>query len=1085
MKGDVMSIKAMQDYTYVSKYARYSREKSRRETWSEAVDRVMDMHLRRFPQLAKEIEFVREAAKQKRVLGSQRALQFGGKPIEDKHARMYNCISAYCDRIRFFQECFWLLLCGCGTGFSVQKHHVAKLPDFFPSVGQKGAKVFTVPDTIEGLATYMTHPEFPEWEGYKVEFDFSQIRPKGSSLASGVGKAPGHEPLQRSLQMIRFLLEDCHGHRSRLRPIDAYDIIMHASDAVLSGGVRRSATLCIFSIDDDEMIKAKTGNWFIENPQRGRSNNSVLLIRNETPKEKFLEIMESVKEYGEPGFIWADDKESLYNPCVTKDTLVTTKNGLFKVGELIGKQFDALVDGDVYRSTEKGFWKTGDKEVFKFTFESGRTLECTANHQILTADGWKEAGDLTGEDEIFLHNHQSAESHVVDSQSEDYAKGYLLGAFLADGTTHGDQDAVSVRWWGENKAECKADGFKLMEQAKMLSSYHQVEKLENKSLYSNISSTKLYDFAAQKGCLEGKKHLSDKAVAGSWSYLAGLVGGYFDADGTVIFNQEKGSSLRIWSTQLDNLQNLQIVLNAFGIQSKIYQDRLKRDSSLLPDGKGGVKEYPIQKAHELVVSRNSIERFHALIPLRNAAKAEAMGNIVESRNNTPYRSTFIDRIVSKESVGVKEVYDCTVPEVSAFDANGVYVHNCVEIALYGYDDQGNSGWQACNLCEINGKKLKTREDFEIAAKAGAILGTIQASYTDFAYLGEVSKRIVEREALLGVSITGMMDNPDLIFDPAVQREMAQLVLDVNEEIAAKIGINKAARATCVKPAGTTSCILGTSSGIHPHHAKRYFRRIQGNALEAPLQFFKLANPMAVEKSVWSANGTDEIITFCVEVNSGRTKNDLSALKLLDYVRSTQQNWVAAGKREEACVKPWLMHNVSNTINVRPEEWTDVAEYIFENRQFFAGISLLPQSGDLDYPQAPFTTVYTPKEIVSIYGDGSLMASGLIVHGLEAFDNNLWAACDAVLGLGAPIKEEESAKIEFLRRSKQFAKRYFKDDLRQMVYCLKCVHNWKLWCDLNREYRDVDYSQMYEADDATTLQETVACAGGSCSTSLQV
>lgn len=727
-----MSIKAMQDYTYVSKYARYSREKSRRETWSEAVDRVMDMHLRRFPQLAKEIEFVREAAKQKRVLGSQRALQFGGKPIEDKHARMYNCISAYCDRIRFFQECFWLLLCGCGTGFSVQKHHVAKLPDFFPSVGQKGAKVFTVPDTIEGwadalgvlMATYMPHPEFPEWEGYKVEFDFSQIRPKGSPLASGVGKAPGHEPLQRSLQMIRFLLEDCHGHRSRLRPIDAYDIIMHASDAVLSGGVRRSATLCIFSIDDDEMIKAKTGNWFIENPQRGRSNNSVLLIRNETPKEKFLEIMESVKEFGEPGFIWADDKESLYNPCV-------------------------------------------------------------------------------------------------------------------------------------------------------------------------------------------------------------------------------------------------------------------------------------------------------------------------------------------------------------------------EIALYGYDEQGNSGWQACNLCEINGKKLKTREDFEIAAKAGAILGTIQASYTNFAYLGEVSKRIVEREALLGVSITGMMDNPDLIFDPAVQREMAQLVLDVNEEIAAKIGINKAARATCVKPAGTTSCILGTSSGIHPHHAKRYFRRIQGNALEAPLQFFKLANPLAVEKSVWSANGTDEIITFCVEVNSGRTKNDLSALKLLDYVRSTQQNWVAAGKREEACVKPWLMHNVSNTINVRPEEWTDVAEYIFENRQFFAGISLLPQSGDLDYPQAPFTTVYTPKEIVSIYGDGSLMASGLIVHGLEAFDNNLWAACDAVLGLGAPIKEDETTKLEFLRRANQFAKRYFKDDLRQMVYCLKCVHNWKLWCDLNREYRDVDYSQMYEADDATTLQETIACAGGTCCNTLQV
>lgn len=744
-----MSIKALQEYTYVSKYARYKKEAKRREIWNEAIDRVCEMHCGRFPQVEDEIVSAFEISKIKRVLGSQRALQFGGIPILKKNARIYNCIASYCDRPRFFQECFWLLLCGCGTGFSVQKHHIAKLPDFYANRSKK-KKEFVIPDTIEGwadalgilIASYMPHPEFESWAGCDVEFDFSEIRPAGSELASGVGKAPGPEPLRRSLKVIKGLLDNLvNVGFERLRPIDAYDIIMHASDAVLSGGVRRSATLCMFSYDDEEMVNAKTGNWFTENPQRARSNNSAVLLRSKVTKEEFFALVQKNRQFGEPGFIWVSDLEALYNPCV-------------------------------------------------------------------------------------------------------------------------------------------------------------------------------------------------------------------------------------------------------------------------------------------------------------------------------------------------------------------------EIGLYAYDEEGNSGWQACNLCEINGKKIKTKEDFAIAAKAAAIIGTLQASYTNMPYLGPVSKKIIEKEALLGVSITGMMDNPDVIFDPETQREMAALIVKTNKDFAKKIGINPAARCTCVKPAGTTSCILGSASGIHPHHATRYFRRIQGNWMEPPLQYFKKFNPQAVEKSVWSANGTDEVISFCVEVPSGaKTKNQLSAVTLLEHVLLTQNNWVAAGKNADLCAKPWLTHNVSNTINIRPEEWDAVAEFIYEHRDNFAGIALLPQSGDLDYPQAPMCTVYNHHEIVSMYGEGCLFASGLIVDGLRAFNDNLWAACDAVLGFGTPLVEpvkpdnsnnaDEYAayveslqsyrnKLDWVRRAKQFAERYFSDDYRQMTYCLKCVHNWKLWQDLSREYVSVDYSHMIEDEDNTKISETIACAGGSCS-----
>jgi ribonucleoside-diphosphate reductase alpha chain len=747
-----MSISELQEYTFATKYARYNPRLGRRETFVESVDRVFEMHEQFYKGLPiqQHLDFAKSAMKDRLVLGSQRALQFGGSPILRKHARMYNCSVSYCDRPRFFQEALWMLLCGCGVGFSVQAHHVNRLPSISRRSGME--VTYQVQDSIEGWADalgvmvssyFQSDQPFPEFSGKRVSFDYSLIRPQGASLSSGMGKAPGSAPLKRSLMKIQEVFEArlvTIGSPCSLRPIDAYDIIMHASDAVLAGGVRRSATICLFSADDDEMCTAKTGDWFTNNPQRGRSNNSALLVRNETSKDDFLRIAQSVKDFGEPGFVWADNTEVLYNPCV-------------------------------------------------------------------------------------------------------------------------------------------------------------------------------------------------------------------------------------------------------------------------------------------------------------------------------------------------------------------------EIGMYPVDiETGESGWQVCNLTEINMKAVQDEETFMRACKAAAILGTFQAGYTSFEYLGPVSERIIRREALLGCSMTGMMDSPSIAFDPDMQRKGAALILEVNEEVARIIGINKAARATCVKPAGTTSCILGTASGIHPHHASRYFRRVQANISEMPLQYFKAHNPRAVETCLWNPNKTDDVITFCVEIpDTAKKKNDLSAIQLLEHVRLTQNNWVAAGKRPDACAAPWLSHNVSNTITVRDHEWDALFDFIYEHRHDFAGISLLPEGGDLDYPQAPFTAVWTAEEILREYGVGSLFASGLIVDGLHAFSDDLWGACDAVMGRGAPLDmpqlsaapSDEAfrkyqkdvdvvlAKKDWVRRAHKFAQRYYGGDVRRMIYCLKRVHNCKLWEDLKREYVPVDYSLMLENTDTTKLTETVACAGGKC------
>lgn len=311
-------------------YSRWLENENRYETWEEAVERVMNMHREKYadvmtPELEALIQYAEDAYKEKRVLGAQRALQFGGEQIFKHVARMYNCVSTHINRPEAFQETMYLLLCGAGVGFSVQKHHIDKLPGIVKRYDKK-SKVFVVPDTIEGWADafgvllssyYEDNAPFPEYKGCHVAFDFTKIRPKGSEISGGF-KAPGPDGLRQSLQKCEDLLNrEIANGETKIRPIVAYDFIMHMADAVLSGGVRRSATICLFSKDDEDMLNAKTGSWFVDNPQRGRSNNSVMLLRDELTREEWAHIMESVKQVGEPGFIFTDNLEFTFNPCVS------------------------------------------------------------------------------------------------------------------------------------------------------------------------------------------------------------------------------------------------------------------------------------------------------------------------------------------------------------------------------------------------------------------------------------------------------------------------------------------------------------------------------------------------------------------------------------------------------------------------------------------------------------------------------------------------------------------------------------------------------------------------------------------------
>jgi len=714
-------------------YSRFKEDESRYESWDEAVDRVIDMHDKNYMnnnnELTGYLEEARGAYKEQRVLGAQRALQFGGEQLMKHQMRMYNCTSSYVDRPDFFGEVFYILLCGAGAGFSVQRHHINKLPKLQNRTKQ--AKGYIVEDSIEGWASaldilmssfFVGGGKYPEYEGRRVYFDLSQIRPKGA-LISGGFKAPGPNGLRRSLDKIEHLLQGIVLDSKEpidIQPIHAYDITMHAADAVLSGGVRRSATICLFSPDDEEMMNAKTGNWFMDNPQRGRSNNSAVIVRDKTTPEQFGKIMESVKQFGEPGFVFVESTEHTTNPCV-------------------------------------------------------------------------------------------------------------------------------------------------------------------------------------------------------------------------------------------------------------------------------------------------------------------------------------------------------------------------EIGMYPQINN-KSGWQGCNLTEINGGKCNTEEDFYKACRAASILGTLQAGYTNFKFLSEDSKLIFEREALLGVSITGWMNNPDILFDENILEKGAQIVKDVNREVAKIIGINPAARTTCVKPSGNASVLLQTASGIHAEHSSMYIRNVQMNKESEITQAIMKTNPYMVEDSVWSAGGTDVVVSFPILPNKGSMyKDDLLGIKHLELVKKAQKHWVETGTNEELCADKGIRHNVSNTIIV--DDWDEVEKYVFENRDAFAGISFLAMTGDKDYNQAPNTAVITAKDMVKKYGNAAVFASGMVVDSLKCFPN-LWEACATAKGFGPDISLESSEnamKKDWIRRFTKFADNYLGSDNNLAEHCLKDAYLLHKWNKIQSTLKTVDWKEDIterKYTDVDTLA-AAACAGGAC------
>ncbi len=921
-----ISNRILSDITVYMKYARFIPELNRRETWEELVTRNKQMHQKKYPQLHDEIENVYKFVYDKKVLPSMRSLQFGGKPIEISPNRIYNCAYAPIDDWRVFGEVMFLLLGGTGVGYSVQKHHVEKLPEI-RKPKQDRERRFLVSDSIEGWAdtikaiikSYFTG-------GSSLRFDYSDIRPKGSRLITSGGKAPGPEPLRICVEKIRSIL-DLKKDGDKLTPIEVHDIVCHIADAVLAGGIRRAALISLFSADDDEMISCKFGSWWELNPQRGRANNSAVLLRSKVSEEFFKELWKKIElsNAGEPGIYFSNDKDWGTNPSLRAGTKVLTTDGVFPIEQLDGKEFFVKnLNGEVSKAK---CWLSGkNKQLYKITLTGNHTYYATPEHEWPVWNGTEyvkvRSEDLSAGNMLPIIR----ENSLFDGGLGNYNDGFFIGWHLGDGWTSIRKDGGVVHGMVVSHTESEYVKDKLEEYLSTeLQSSAKFSFKDNGTFELNTTLNSWNELQEKFGY--GKKENGLPIAvweSGSEEFRKGIIDGLFSSDGHVCHNRVT------LTTKHEKMANdVSELLGFYGIKTVI-----RKSNSILNENVYTRFDVTIKEKH-------SILHFRDVFKLTNSKKQEVLDSI-EYKYSIPDLKQ-IEIIDVELSDVTEDVWDISVyDETHCFQIAHAITGNCCEIALRPF--------QFCNLCEVNVSDVVDQADLEARVKAATFIGTLQAGYTDFHYLRPIWQRTTEKDALLGVGMTG-------IGSGAVQKldvkSAAKIAKEENERLSEILGINKAARVTTIKPAGTSSLTLGCSSGIHAWHNDYYLRRIRVGKNEAIYDYLAQKHPQLVENEYFRPHDT-AVIGIPQKAPEGSILRTESPLQLLERVKWFNSQWIRPGHRNGMNT-----HNISATVSIRENEWPAVGEWLWSSRDSYNGISVLPFD-DHSYTQAPFEDITEEK-----------------------------------------------------------------------------------------------------------------------------
>jgi hypothetical protein len=574
--------------------------------------------------------------------------------------------------------------------------------------------------------------------------------------------------------------------------------------------------------------------------------------------------------------------------------------------------------------------------VLRLRTKEGHTLRLTANHKVLAVPyisrkierpEWVEAGSLKPGDLIKIHNHREFAWEGDGTREE----GWLLGSLVGDGTF--DQKSARLTFWGEHRAEMAERAVSMLRLSVSarsdLKGFSQDE--QDRTI---VQSAGLRDLAADYGIYRGVKTIGPLVEQASSSFYRGFLQGLFDADGTVIGTQSKGVSVRLAQSDAALLEAAQRMLLRLGISSALYTNRRPAGARLMPDGQGGVREYEARADHELVIANDNLQVFAEIIGFSEPGKKARLEQKLAGYQRVPNRERFVATIESIEADGEEMVYDCSVPDINAFDANGLYVHNCGEIVL--------RPWQFCNLTAAVARADDTFETLRDKVEVATLIGTIQSMATHFPGLRPQWRQNCEEERLLGVDITGQMDSA-AAQDAQVKRRLKEIAIEVNRQTASVVGINQSAAISCVKPSGNSSQLLNCASGLHARWAPYYVRNVRV-AAHSPL--FKVLRdagvPMDPENGQTPENANTWVIHFPVKAPEGSiTRNQRSAVEQADFWLQNKLYWTE--------------HNPSCTITYKPDEVLDLMKWTWEHRDQIGGLSFLP-SFDAQYAQMPYVEI---------------------------------------------------------------------------------------------------------------------------------
>lgn len=845
------SVQILSNITAYMKYAKYLPDKQRRELWNENTDRVKQMHIKKFPELREEIEYAFTFVNDKKVLPSMRSMQFAGKPIEVNPVRQYNCSYVHIDHTDVFAETMFLLLSGTGVGYSVQKHHIRKLPPLLGvqrPEGRQRKKRYLIGDSIEGWSDAVkVLIESYFYNKRELDFDFRDIRPKGTALVTSGGKAPGPEPLRECLTKITSLLENAiaeRGRATKLTTLEAHDIMCFIADAVLSGGIRRAAMISLFSLDDSSMLECKFGSWWETNPQRGRANNSAVILRSQIEEDTFQNLWNKVKasRSGEPGFFMSNSEEWGGNPCFTGDMKLLTDEG-YKTFESLNNTQPNIVNKSG-KITKGKVWSNGVKKTVKVYFRNKdfAPIQCTPDHKFLVGDEWIEATNLKG------RRITTNVNEMVKHNKEHVRLGFIQGDGCLGRLKSKEHIGLEI-----NIGEKDKEIFELF----------GLENNHSRKYYTRGYNEKLKKYGFSSEPLPNrkfpKKYFESLSDIDKFSFLRGL----YSANGSVIRNHR----ISFKTTCKDMAEEIVSILSTLNIFAYITTNKAKNVT--FSNG-----EYTCKESYDVNISKyKSMLTFYNYIGFEHKYK---MDNLKEILIN------FAPIVLKISDEGSVEVYDFYEPEEHAGFVGEAVVHNCMEISLRSF--------QMCNLVEVNFATVKSQEDLEERTKVASFIATLQASYTDFHYLRDIWRETTEKEALIGVSLTGVASKH--LYDYDLEKA-AKVVVKENKRVAKLIGINPSARCTTNKPSGTSSIVLGTSSGVHAWYAPYYWRRIKVGKDEAIYSYLHTMYPELLEDDYFRPEIMAVIKVPQKSPDGGITRSE-TAIDSLKRIKYMHEHWIAPG-----------------------------------------------------------------------------------------------------------------------------------------------------------------------------------------------